>query len=414
MFRFLHAADLHLDTPFLSVGAQLPEPFAALLRDASLRAFDSLVQRAIDHDVAFVLLAGDIYDGAQRGLRAQRRFLAGVQRLDAAGIRTFIVHGNHDPVGEGWSAIDQWPALVHVFSAADPHAVAFAAGGEQVTVHGISYAQRHTTENLALRFPAHAGPGVHIGLLHANVSASTGHEPYSPATVAELASRGIDYWALGHVHTRQVVHAGHPWVVYPGNVQGRSIRASEQGAKGAVIVTVDHGHLSAPRFVPLDLVRFVSVEVDIAHERSVPALLDRLEHQAHPSSHDGRSLIVRATIGGAGPLHHELADPLRRAEVLRALRDQVETFGEPYVWFDQLDWQTRPELDLATLRQGHGFVADLLAIAEDPQAPTTFVPAVPAELARILGDATIAEDCDRDVYERALVLALDHLHGGAS
>jgi exonuclease SbcD len=423
MFRFLHSADLHLDTPFLSVGAQLPDAFAAVLREASLRAFDALVQHAIDLEVAFVLLAGDIYDGAERGVRAQRRFLTGLERLDAAGIRTFVVHGNHDPIGEGWKAIDRWPPLVHVFAAADPsgaaaEAVSFEVAGEAVTVHGVSYAERHTTENLSRRFPTTAGPGFQVGLLHANIGGgageATGHQPYSPASITDLTRAGVDYWALGHVHTRQVLRTAAPWIVYPGNLQGRSTKTSELGAKGAVVVTVDAGRVQQPEFVPLDVVRFLKVEVDIGTLASVQALLDSLEFLANTSQHDQRSLLVRATIRGTGPLHHELTDPLRRAEVLRAL--QIVPTVEPFVWFDHLEWRTRAPIDLDERRRGNDFVAALLAVADDPEALRRLAPEIPHELRRLLGPDTPTPDTptpddpslfEEDLLAQAIALALD-------
>src|SRR6478609_1962906 len=168
-FSFLHAADLHLDTPFTSVSGY-PERVGAALREASLEAWDSLIQTAINRQVAFVVLAGDIYDGAERGIRAQRAFLAGVTRLADHGIRTFLVHGNHDPVTEGWTAITAFPAGVHRFSESEIESIELEAGGEPVVVHGTCFAVPATTENLALQFPTATSRAFHVGLLHANLS----------------------------------------------------------------------------------------------------------------------------------------------------------------------------------------------------------------------------------------------------
>ena len=102
-FRFLHAADLHLDTPFTGM-RRVDASLVATLRDATTRAFDNLVNAALEHSVAFVVIAGDIYDGPERGVRAQLAFRNGLDRLAQAGIRSFVVHGNHDPLEDGWSA----------------------------------------------------------------------------------------------------------------------------------------------------------------------------------------------------------------------------------------------------------------------------------------------------------------------
>src|SRR5690554_2805323 len=202
MFRFLHAADLHLDTPFGGI-ARVSEALRGRLMDASLAALDGLVDAALAHSVDFVVLAGDLYDGADRGIRAQLRVLGAFEKLSAAKIPVFIVHGNHDPVLEGWSAIRAWPEGVHVFGVDEVEVHRLEIRGQVVTVSGISYGRRDVTENLALRFerPAVSGmdDGFHVAVLHANVGSAADHAAYSPCVLEDLVGRGYDYWALGHI-----------------------------------------------------------------------------------------------------------------------------------------------------------------------------------------------------------------------
>jgi DNA repair exonuclease SbcCD nuclease subunit len=241
-FCFIHAADLHLDTPFEGIGQVAPH-VAEALRDASLEAFDALVELAFARNAAFVVFAGDIYDGADRGIRAQLRFRRGLERLSDAGIWSFVVHGNHDPVATGWSAIrGDWPPLVKIFAPGLVDEVAVVKNGEPVaTVRGVSFAQRGEVDDLALRFPGRSGPELHVGVLHCNLGGNLKHDPYAPCSVDDLVKPGYDYWALGHIHQRTIVRDGDPWIVYSGNLQGRSPKTSEQGAKGALVVEVD-GH----------------------------------------------------------------------------------------------------------------------------------------------------------------------------
>ena len=191
-FSFLHAADLHLDTPFEGLGAAHPQ-VAAALRDASLQAWDRLVQEAVRRRVAFVLLAGDLYDGPERGLRAQLRFRRGLHRLAEAGVEVFVVHGNHDPLEEGWSALRDLPPGVHVFGPGDPEAVPVVRGGRRIAlVHGVSYATRAERANLARRFVRAPGEGLQIGLLHAHVEGQAGHDPYAPCSLDDLRASGTN------------------------------------------------------------------------------------------------------------------------------------------------------------------------------------------------------------------------------
>lgn len=367
-FRFVHAADLHLDTPFEGL-RRLSPLVAEAAQDASLDAFDALVALAIDRGAAFVLFAGDIYDGPERGTRAQIRFLRGLERLDERGIQSFVAHGNHDPVVSGWSAIRAWPPRVTVFGHQSVGSVPVEVGGKELaTVHGISFGSRAVTENLALRFKR-SGAGFQVGLLHCNVGGDPNHDLYSPCTVDDLRDFGLDYWALGHIHARRVLHEGDPWVVYPGNLQGRSPKPSELGPKGAVIVEVDGGTAAAPEFIELDRVRFEQVLVDIAGLGDLADAQKALRDAGRELQQESadRSLLLRGVLTGGGPLHTDLRREGVVKELLRSLRDEE---GEvlPFVWWDRVEDVTRPEVDFDTLKGRGDFLAEVLALAEEVDA----------------------------------------------
>lgn len=416
-FCFIHAADLHLDTPFEGV-AGMSGAVAERLRDASLEAFDGLVRLAIDRQAAFVLLAGDLYDGPERGVRAQLRFLHGLQTLSAAGIPVFVVHGNHDPVG-GWPGVREWPPGVTVFGGDQVEAVPVTRDGAVLAaVYGISYDRREVTENLSLAFRREEGAGLHIGLLHCNVGNDPAHGRYSPCSLGDLERAGMDYWALGHVHKRQVLREGCPWAVYPGNTQGRSPKPSERGEKGACVVHVEGAEVRAVEFVALDRVRFVAFDVDIAGVADLGALRARLaaEVDALTVAGDGRDLLVRCTLRGRGPVHADLRCHGGVGELLRDLRDEIGESDGPAVWWENIHDVTRPEIDLEAVRGRGDFAAELLARAEALVADevelercvqTALRGAAPAGVHRHLASVDLSEA--REVIEEALVLALDLL-----
>jgi len=375
-FRFVHAADLHLDTPFAGLsrlGAAVP----ALLRDASLQAFENLVAMTLEAGANALVLAGDIYDGPDRGLRAQLRFHAGLQRLSDNGVQVIMVHGNHDPVGEGWSAIREWPAGVTVMPTETVDAVPVHAGGREVArVHGISYAKRETRENLARRFPTSTDTPFAIGVLHCNAGGNAEHANYSPCELADLRAADIDYWALGHIHRYQTLAEGAPWVVYPGVLQGRSPKPSEQGAKGAVVVDVADDRVQRVEFRPLDVVRFTAIEVDIAGIADIAALQQRLEAEADRAvdAADGRQLILRATLTGRGAVHGMLRAGERAVDDLLAA---LQEGGDDRVWWDRLIDRTAPPVDPDAIRRRGDFAAELLqranALAADDDARAAFL-----------------------------------------
>lgn len=425
-FCFVHAADLHLDTPFKGVHEVAPV-VAETLREASLDAFDAIVDLALERDAAFLVVAGDVYDGAERGLRAQLRFRDGLARLADAGISSFVVHGNHDPVATGWSAIGRWPVGVTVFDTGSVSVVPVVHKGRAVaTVQGISYATRATSENLALRFSRPDGPGLHVGLLHCNVQgAAQGYADYSPCTLDDLRRARLDYWALGHVHQQRILHRGtgpgDPWIVYAGNSQARSPRASERGPKGAVVVHVEHGRVTEVEPVACDRVRFDERECAIDGLEALDDLEDRLVSHAESALGDasGRSVVLRARLVGRGPLHSELARPAACADLLAHLRDAAGG-TERFCWWDSLEDETAPEADRDSIRARGDFAADLLALADEfcqdversAALGRELVDGVPRALGSDLALLVGEEGAMHAFLDAATTLALDELASG--
>ncbi len=338
-FRFLHAADLHLDSPFRGLSAAAPARVAADLAAATLGSWDRIVDLALAERVDLVVVAGDIFETEARTIRAQLAFADGARRLDAAGIPTFLVTGNHDPLS-GWEASVPLPPSVHRFGADDVEAIPVRRDGETIAhVHGISYAKREVRENLAVRFHKGAGAPFSIGLLHANVGGRPGHEDYAPCSVADLVATGIDYWALGHIHQPTVIRESSPTIVYPGNPQGRD--PGETEPRGAVLVTVEDGRVFLdPR--ALDRVRWAERALPIGPLPSIVALEEALRGLAEEARAEaGRPTILRLRLQGAGPLHTELR---RDPGGLAAIRERLNTrllHGEPWTWVEQLTDRTR-------------------------------------------------------------------------
>lgn len=391
---FVHAADLHLDTPFTGIRGASPR-MARLLRDASLEVLDRLVEVAIERDAAFVVLAGDLYDGSQRGLRAQVRFHEALERLDAAGIATLVVHGNHDPVEEGWQAVLSWPERVTIFGHEEVGSVPVTVDGElAATVHGISYGTRAVHENLARRFARSDADGVHIGLLHATVGTSADHDPYAPCSLDDLRRSRMDYWALGHIHRRSILHRGadrgDPWVVYSGNTQGRSPKPSERGAKGCLVVPVSPqatgSPIGEPEFVPLDAVRFAEVALDLEGLEELPEVLDGLDALANEAVEEagGRALVLRARLTGRTHLHADLARPGAVEELLEALNDGARQAAPPR-WWDRLRDASRPVLEREALAARADFSGELVRTVDRLHHH-------PAELAELGADADVIVD----------------------
>lgn len=333
-FTFLHAADLHLGSPLTGLALK-DAGVAARFAAASREAFTALVGRAIEESVAFAVIAGDVYDGDWKDTAIGLFFNREVSRLVRAGIPVVMVRGNHDAESEITRAVPL-PEEVVTFPSRKADTILLDRFG--VAIHGRSFGERAAAENFALGYPAPVSGRFNIGVLHTSCEGNAEHATYAPCTVAELVGRGYDYWALGHVHEHAVLHRD-PWIVYPGNIQGRSVR--ECGPKGAVLVDVDDGRVTAVRPLVVDRARWlhVTVALDGVEEREAvgPAVAAALE--APLAGTEGRTTALRVTLAGATPLAGALAAGLAD------LRDDVVARAQhlhPDVWLEKLKLALRP------------------------------------------------------------------------
>ncbi|WP_150266712.1 metallophosphoesterase family protein [Paenibacillus tepidiphilus] len=421
-FRFLHAADLHLDSRFAGLSA-LPQPIRSCLRESTFAALGRLVRVAVEQEVDFVVISGDVYDVSDASLQGQLRFQEALQELSGRGIAVYIIHGNHDPL-DGPRLSTEPPPLVTVFGGLRPEqAVARRRkdGKEVAVIAGISYPTAKVTENTALQYSRMPGSNLfHIGMLHGNVDGDLQHETYSPCTRKDLLDRGFDYWALGHIHKRQILQERPP-IVYPGNIQSRSVK--ETGPKGCYIVDVDAGGVPVLQFHELDAVRWEIRELSIeslegeaqwtaAVEQAVEAL--RLELP-------GMMSVVRFRITGRGPVHRSLAQKgaaedllaeLRRREALRAERGEYAGL----VWIESFAIESGLPVDRERLLAEDSFLGEMLrhsgSLQESPEALEELVAGAlkplleQQELRRLLSTAGSEEKLDwlRSAVELSITL----------
>jgi DNA repair protein SbcD/Mre11 len=340
-FRFLHAADIHLDSPLRGLRARSEEA-AGQFADASRTAFSNLVRAAIEREVAFVIIAGDLYDGDWKDYATGQFFVREAARLARAGIKLFLIRGNHDAASE-ISRTLPLPDTVHQFSTRKVDSVEITE--HSVVLHGRSFANRHVADNMAGDFPA-ARPGwCNIGILHTSLTGRDGHDVYAPCSLDDLLRAGYQYWALGHVHAREVVHADPP-VVFPGNLQGRHAR--ESGPKGATLVTFDNNVVTDLEPLVLDAARWECPTVDIAGLSDEEELHDAVRAAVAPlvGACEGRPLALRLRLTGAATLHARLlAERERVTEDLQAIASTLSD----QVWLEKLVVDTRAPAAPGTL-----------------------------------------------------------------
>ena len=334
MFSFLHAADIHLDSPLKGLEVYQDAPVEQI-RGAARRAFDNLVELAIVEEVAFVLLAGDLYDGDWKDYNTGIYFVNRMGRLREAGIPVVMVSGNHDAASQITRALNL-PDNVTLFSHRKCETRILDHLG--VAIHGQSFPSRAVSDDLTRHYPQ-GDPGLfNIGLLHTSLNGRPGHEPYAPCTLDALRSKGYQYWALGHVHQREEI-ARDPWIVFPGNIQGRHIR--ETGAKGCTLVSVDDGRVVAVEARELDVLRWSLCRLDLGKCDKTESLLERIREmfEDERGRAEGRPLAVRLILEGTTPLHGRLHE--NSAHWHEEFRAVAAGLGD--VWLEKILFNTRKE-----------------------------------------------------------------------
>ncbi|TYP73741.1 metallophosphoesterase family protein [Paenibacillus methanolicus] len=373
-FRFIHAADLHVDSPFRGL-TEAPAHVRAALGESTFDAVRRLTEAAIAHRADFIVISGDLYDGADRSLRAQLTLRREWEKLHAHGVQLFVIHGNHDHLSGSRANLEQAPG-VHVFASNQEEGYARSVpaytreGDVCAYVHGISYGARAVNDNLATRYRARQDGTYEIALLHGNVDGDGSHDPYAPCSLRELTGMPFQYWALGHIHGRAVLHRD-PYVVYAGNTQGRHIK--ETGAKGCYVVDVAENHQTELTFVPLDTVRWAVVEVDIGNLATEHALIQSIEDALirQALQHEGRASMIRVRLAGRGALHAKLLQPEYARDLTEGLRAQLEmrvptSEGENgWIWLTGIEVGTNAELNVEALREEDSFAGELFRSAEE-------------------------------------------------
>ena len=350
MFKFIHAADIHLDSPLKGLEKYEGAP-VELLRSAPRRALENLIGLALKEKVDFVLIAGDLYDGDWRDFGTPLFFLNQASRLREAGIPIYLIAGNHDAASKISKSMPL-PDHVKMFAADRAHSIEHP--GLEVVIHGQSFAHAKVTEDLSLNYPA-AVPGCfNIGMLHTTVDGREGHDRYAPSSLSTLKMKGYDYWALGHIHQREIL-CEKPLIAYSGNIQGRHIR--EPGVKGCLLVEVDRDFHTAVQFKPLSTVCWELLSLDVGGTDEPDDLIQQirsgleqrltsrsqdtsLSDSNHPAVAGGSTLALRVQLQGATQLHQQLLaqqdDWIAR---IRGLANEVSG-GMGELWIEKVLIQT--------------------------------------------------------------------------
>jgi DNA repair protein SbcD/Mre11 len=349
--KFIHAADLHLDSPMVGL-KHLPANIHARLLESTFIALKRITKAAIEHQVDFVILAGDIFDGEDRSLRAQSRFRAEMNKLADKQISVFVIHGNHDHLNGSWIALDM-PENVYFFGSSVEKKEWRTRTGEKVHLYGFSYPQRHIYEKKVDEYKKMEQADFHIGILHGNEGGRADHDNYAPFTIKELQEKEFDYWALGHIHKRAILSEAPP-IIYPGNIQGRNRK--ETGIKGCYLVTLNELEQKLEFIETADCLWEEAV-IEATEAQSLQEILQlcQIEINRYRKANSGTLLTLLIN-----DVHLEDWREKRTldGELLDLLVDE-EAEEEAFVWIVQLIINERQKIDRERLKTEANFYEEL-------------------------------------------------------
>ncbi len=373
--KFIHTADIHLDSPLRGLSSY-PDAPAERLRTATRDAFHKLVTCAIDEQVDFMVIAGDVYDGDWKDFNTGLYFVRQMGRLRQAAIPVYLLYGNHDAESEMTRGLEL-PDNVHVFSSRK--AETFRIDEKKVALHGRSFKIAATTENLLPGYPEPVTGWLNIGVLHTALEGNSEHAKYAPCSVVELQAKGYQYWALGHVH-EQWIQRGATTIAYPGNLQGRHIR--EIGARGALLVTAVDGEITEIDRLEVDVLRWHALEIDIspvADLRSAVRLVGRAMEQLLDSTPADLPLAVRVIFTGQSPAHVELV--VDESQLRQEVIAQAVALDADRIWVEKVRVASEaiPATHSSADTEAQGALAELEVLALSAQNDPDFVQSLQAE-----------------------------------
>jgi len=382
--RFIHAADLHLDSPMIGL-KHLPERIFRKLKESTFEALGKIVDAALFHQVDFVIFAGDLFDGEDRSIRAQARFRKEMERLAKQNIAVYIVHGNHDHLEGNWTHLPL-PENVNLFSKEVETMKCTKVDETSVHLYGFSYSKRHLFDRMIAFYEKEQGADFHIGILHGNMDGNEEHGKYAPFTLSELLEKEFDYWALGHIHKRQIIHTQPP-IIYSGNIQGR--HRKETGLKGCYLIDLTKEGCNL-EFIESSVVIWEDVRLDAANQTSFHDIYLLCKNIIEEKRRDNIGTILSFTIENIAIPESEFIG-LINGELLDILQEEEDE--ETFVWVSTVTVCANRQWNREQLEKDSDFYSELFQIAGQLDGITkSIAPLYHHPIARkFLGEMTLEE-----------------------
>lgn len=413
--RFIHTADLHLDTPFKGL-SRWNSDLSKKLKDATFKSFKKIIDLCSDKKVDFLIISGDIFDSENKSLAAQLRFVSELKLLSDKGIPTYFTCGNHDPLKSWLDTIDL-PENVIRFDSSGVQCHTFKKEDASIAdIVGISFNEKAIKKNLAVEFKLAPVPApISIAVLHGTVGSPGPHENYAPFFREDVAGKGFDYWALGHIHKKRIVSASNPTILYPGNPQGRDF--GEAGEKGCYLVEISKGYDPVVEFIPTQVIRFEELEIDMSAVGKIESLQGKINEALEKVENYNEEVnyILRINLIGRTFLHKSINDNVEINELVE-LFNEGQLDQQYFRWIDQVYVNTRPDIDIEKIKNGTGFSTEILknfdTYLEDDKKLADLIKKIEEDFVNVQAKKEtggLRDNTEREMLEKAKMILLDKL-----
>jgi len=359
--RFIHTADLHLDTPFKGL-CRWNSDLSKKLKDATFMSFRNIIDLCSDKKVDFLIISGDIFDSENKSLAAQLRFVSELKSLSDKEILVYFICGNHDPMKSWLDAIDLPENAIRFDSSMVQYYTFKKEGTAIADIHGISFNEKEVSRNLAVDFKLAPVPApISIAILHGTVGSPGPHENYAPFSRYDVAGKGFDYWALGHIHKKRVVSDSNPTILYPGNPQGRDF--GESGEKGCYLVEISEGQDPVLEFIPSQVIRFENLKINMSTVGKIEYMQEKITEALEKTDNYNEEVnyILRINLIGRTGLHKSINNRAEIDELVEFL-NEGQLSQHYFRWIDQVYVNTQPDIDIEQIKNGTGFSAEILKV----------------------------------------------------
>lgn len=368
-FSFLHISDIHLGRPFSNISKySYDNRIKELYNCAVEKAFNNCINFALLKNVDFVLISGDTFDSNEQDFKSKLILKEGLEKLEKADIKVFLVGGNHDPISSynknTFNFDENSNIKIIGLNTVSPYknTVLDKSGNEIAIIQALSFNENTFNENPIKYFEPKEFDEknlFNIGLLHCDLDASK-QSPYAPCLLGELQSLNYDYWALGHIHLPNYDEKN---IQYSGTIQGRNTK--ETGVHGIRYIKVENNQIIKNSLIPTDVIRFEDITIDLSQSNDEITAYNQiieelLNFSGSNNNYNCELHLIRLELIGNINFFSEINE-----NFFDVLSERVKNDFNNKIYISTIANNTKPKVDEKILKEDDGIAGEIFKTTQE-------------------------------------------------